>query len=533
MAEPNFRNRTLYHGDNLDFLRGMNSETVHLIATDPPFNKNRDFHATPDSLAAGAKFRDRWSWERDVHDEWTDSIKDDWPAVWEVIDAARAAYGDDMGAFLCWLGVRLMEMHRVLRADGSLYLHCDPTASHYLKAMLDAIFGGDNFRNEITWKRTSAKGLAYRNLPNNHDILLRYSKSGAWIWNPQFVPHDPNYVEKFYRFIEEDTGRRYRLDNLANPNKDRPNLTYEFLGVTRVWRWTRERMLEAYENGLVIQTKPGSVPALKRYLDEQKGRPIGSVWTDIQPVQSQAKERTGYPTQKPLALYERIIQASSNEGDFVLDPFCGCATTPVAAEQLNRQWVGMDIWDGARDIVLQRLAEEGMVTADSDHGLMFPHDVHVETTPPERSDDNEVAAPSFKLRIRRPREPWQRISHKSMTNVLAVAQASGDGVMCAGCGRVMEREFMQLDHITPRSDRGENHILNRILLCGPCNRRKRDYLTLRGLMRENKKKAVAWMKDEDRAKLAQDSARDRAEWLRDNFDTPECQALIAGRSGPA
>ncbi|MCE2488448.1 MAG: HNH endonuclease [Anaerolineae bacterium] len=257
------------------------------------------------------------------------------------------------------------------------------------------------------------------------------------------------------------------------------------------------------------------------------------MWTDIQPVQSQAKERTGYPTQKPLALYERIIQASSNEGDFVLDPFCGCATTPVAAEQLNRQWVGMDIWDGARDIVLQRLAEEGMVTADSDHGLMFPHDVHVETTPPERSDDNEVAAPSFKLRIRRPREPWQRISHKSMTNVLAVAQASGDGVMCAGCGRVMEREFMQLDHITPRSDRGENHILNRILLCGPCNRRKRDYLTLRGLMRENKKKAVAWMKDEDRAKLAQDSARDRAEWLRDNFDTPECQALIAGRSGPA
>ncbi|MCE2488447.1 MAG: hypothetical protein J4G17_00535 [Anaerolineae bacterium] len=208
MAEPNFQNRTLYHGDNLDFLRGMNSETVHLIATDPPFNKNRDFHATPDSLAAGAKFRDRWSWERDVHDEWTDSIKDDWPAVWEVIDAARAAYGDDMGAFLCWLGVRLMEMHRVLRADGSLYMHCDPTASHYLKAMLDAIFGGDNFRNEITWKRTSAKGLAYRNLPNNHDILLRYSKSGAWIWNPQFVPHDPNYVEKFYRFIEEDTGRR-------------------------------------------------------------------------------------------------------------------------------------------------------------------------------------------------------------------------------------------------------------------------------------------------------------------------------------
>ena len=156
MAEPNFQNRTLYHGDNLDFLRGMNSETVHLIATDPPFKKgNRDFHATPDSLAAGARFRDRWSWERDVHVEWTDSIKDDWPAVWEVIDAARAAYGDDMGAFLCWLGVRLMEMHRVLRPDGSIvFAHVTTTAHAYVTVQNDD--GRDfwlrqNFRNEIIW----------------------------------------------------------------------------------------------------------------------------------------------------------------------------------------------------------------------------------------------------------------------------------------------------------------------------------------------------------------------------------------------
>ena len=530
--KPNFRNRTLYHGDNLEFLRGMNSETVHLIATDPPFNKNRDFHATPDSLAAGARFRDRWRWDEDVHEEWTDHIIDDWPAVWEVITAARASYGDDMGAFLCWLGVRLMEMHRVLREDGSLYLHCDPTASHYLKAMLDAIFGSDNFRNEITWKRTSAKGLAYKNLPNNHDTLLRYSKSANWTWNPQFMPHDPDYVEKFYRYFEKGTDRRYRLDNLANPNKDRPNLTYEFLGVTRVWRWTKERMQEAYENGLVIQTKPGAVPGLKRYLDEQKGRPIGSVWTDLQPVQSQANERTGYPTQKPLALYRRIIEASSNEGDFVLDPFCGCATTPVAAEQLNRQWVGMDIWDGAKDIVLERLQDEWLFTQEGAAAAgvtpMFPHTVHYETAPPERTDDNEVAAPSFRLPFQRPREPWQRISHKGMTKVLATAQGSGEGVICAGCGRVLEREFMQLDHIQPKAEGGANHILNRILLCGPCNRRKRNYLTLAGLRRENKKKAVGWMQDESRALLAQDSARARAEWVRDNFDSDECQKLIKG-----
>ncbi len=151
MADLNFKNRTLYHGDNLEFLRGMNSETVHLIATDPPFNKNRDFLATPDSLAAGARFKDRWRWDDDVREEWTDSIRDDWPAVNGVIAGARLAYGDDMGAFLCWMGVRLMEMRRVLRPDGSIYLHCDPTASHYLKALMDGIFGSENFRNEIVW----------------------------------------------------------------------------------------------------------------------------------------------------------------------------------------------------------------------------------------------------------------------------------------------------------------------------------------------------------------------------------------------
>ncbi len=171
MAEPNFKNRTLYHGDNLEFLRGMNSETVHLIATDPPFNKNRDFHATPDSLASGARFKDRWSWDKDVHEEWTDSIQDDWPAVWEVIGTARATYGDDMGAFLCWLGVRLLEMQRVLREDGSIYLHIDHTAHAYVKCVMDAIFGAKNFRNEIVW--------CYRGMPSKakrwqqkHDIIL-------------------------------------------------------------------------------------------------------------------------------------------------------------------------------------------------------------------------------------------------------------------------------------------------------------------------------------------------------------------------
>ena len=474
MAELNFKNRTLYHGDNLDFLRGMNSETVHLIATDPPFNKNRDFHATPDSLAKGASFKDRWSWERDVHEEWTDSIIDDWPDVWEVITAARAAYGDDMGAFLCWLGVRLMEMHRVLRQDGSIYLHCDPTASHYIKAIMDAIFGWKNFRNEIVWAYRSG-GVSKRWFGRKHDILLFYAKSKRY--NVQ-IPKERSYNRDFkpYRFkgvneYQDEEGRWYTLATMRD------------------------------------------------------------VW-EIPMVGRTSKERTGYPTQKPLALYERIIKASSNEGDIVLDPFCGCATTTIAAERLGRQWVGMDIWNEAHPVTLTRLAEENMVTADSEHKQMFPHIVHYETAPPVRTDDNEMAAPTLELRIQRPVEPWQRLTHKQMVRVLAFAQQSNGGVICAGCGRVLEVEFMQLDHITPKADRGENHILNRILLCGPCNRRKRDNLTLRGLLRENRKKTVGWMKDEDMAKLIQEHAREKAEWVRDHFDSAECQALIKGGASP-
>ncbi len=196
MAEPNFSNRTLYHGDNLDFLRGMNSETVHLVATDPPFNKNRDFHATPDSLARGARFSDRWRWDEDVHEEWTDNIIDDYPAVWEVITAARAAWGDDMGAFLCWLGVRLMEMHRVLRPDGSLYLHVDHTAHAYVKCMMDGIFGDEQFRNEIVWQRMSGTKSTAKRFFVQHDTILYYVKSRKNVtWNRELKPLTEEEIE--------------------------------------------------------------------------------------------------------------------------------------------------------------------------------------------------------------------------------------------------------------------------------------------------------------------------------------------------
>ena len=468
-GEINVRNRTLFHGDNLPFLQGINSGAVHLIATDPPFKKGRDFHATPGSLAGGASFKDRWNWDDDVHDAWVDSIKDDWPAVWAVIEGAKLSYGEDMAAFLCWLAVRLMEMRRILREDGSLYLHIDHTAHAYVKCLMDAVFGWKNFRNEIVWHYYNIASVARKHFGRKHDSILWYSKSAKASFN--------------WDDMRED----------YSPNSN----------------WVKS--FESYGDD--------------RYKPDKRGKLMHDVWR-LPTINNMAKERTGYPTQKPLALYERIIKASSNEGDWVLDPFCGCATTPIAAERLKRRWIGMDIWDGALEQVQNRLARDTGLRFDDDHHVALPK-VHYETAPPERTDDDEIAAPILKLKITRPKEDWERLSHKQIVKVLESVQGNGAGhITCGGCGRVLEREFMELDHILPKADGGRNDIANRILLCRPCNGKKRSDLTLSGLVRANKKSG--WMQDETAAKLAQSYARDKAEWVRNHYDEPECQELISG-----
>jgi site-specific DNA-methyltransferase (adenine-specific) len=242
----------------------------------------------------------------------------------------------------------------VLKPTGTIYLHCDPAASHYLKILLDAIFGGSNYRNEISWKRSQPKSHNTVNFTNCRDVLLRYAKGETVTFNKVFGEYDPAYIEKFYRFTD-DNGRRYQLADLTNPNKNRPNLTYEFMGMTRVWRWTRDRMQRAHKDGLIHQSKRGAVPRLKRYLDEMHGQPVTDDWDDIEHLHGSSGESLGYPTQKPLALLERIIQASSNEGDIVLDPFCGCGTTVHAAQKLGRQWTGIDITHLAISLIEKRL----------------------------------------------------------------------------------------------------------------------------------------------------------------------------------
>lgn len=352
----------LYYGDNLDILREyIPDESVDLIYLDPPFNSKATYNvlfAERNGTASAAQvkaFEDTWHWDTKAQATFVEVTHKGPPKLAALLDALYKFLGpNDMMAYLSMMAIRLVELHRVLKPTGSIYLHCDPTASHYIKLVMDAVFGGANFRNEIVWLRSSPKSHVSRRFPSAHDILLFYAKSETNKFKMVYLPHDEEYVKKFYRYVEPETGRRYRLDNLANPNKDRPNLTYEFKGVTRVWRWTRERMEQADREGRIVWS-PGKVPAYKRYLDEMPGTPVTSVWVDISPVQSHAGERLEYPTQKPEALLERVIAASTDEGDLVLDPFCGCGTAIIAAEKLKRRWIGIDITHLAIGLIRHRL----------------------------------------------------------------------------------------------------------------------------------------------------------------------------------
>jgi DNA modification methylase len=340
---------TLYYGDNLDVLRRyLADESVDLVYLDPPFKSNQDYNVLfqeQDGTRSAAQiqaFEDTWRWDLAAEAAYQEVVEEGGQLSF-TMQGFRTVLGEsDMLAYLSMMAPRLKELHRVLKPTGSIYLHCDPTASHYLKILMDAVFSPQHYINEIIWQRTNAKGLAFTRFAKNHDVILRYAKGDKWTWNASYTAHDPEYLENFYKYTDKD-GRVYRLADLTNPNKNRPNLTYEFLGIKRVWRWTKERMQKAYEDGLVIQTKPGTVPALKRYLDEQEGTPVGDVWVDIKPIQSQAAEKLGYPTQKPEALLERIIQSSSDKGDTILDPFCGCGTAIAVSQRLERHWLGIDI----------------------------------------------------------------------------------------------------------------------------------------------------------------------------------------------
>ena len=402
MAKEQIKNRTLFIKDNLPVLRGMNSDSVDLIYIDPPFNSNRNYEAVIGTSAEGGEFKDIWTLD-DVEKEWIDSIEVENEALYNLLNtvgfigSARASNSNQ--GYLQFMAIRLLELHRILKPTGSIYLHCDTTMSHYLKMVMDCIFGRSNFRNEIIWDYRTG-GISKRYYPKKHDIILFYSKT-------------QDYTFKVPREESKDIGRFNKTD----------------------------------EDGRKFYEKAG----IKYYADE--GVAVTDVW-DIYPVRNTSKERTGYPTQKPLALLERIIQASSNENEVVLDAFCGCATTLVAAEKLNRQWIGIDVSKKAIELVNYRMNQESKKSESSilEWG-QGKYQTIVREDIPVRTDEKQI------------------VIYKDIKEILFKNQKG----KCNGCKTQFKiKEHLEIDHILPKSKGGQNNKENLQLLCGWCNRIKGD-----------------------------------------------------------
>jgi DNA modification methylase len=360
----------LYYGDNLDVLRKhIADESVDLVYLDPPFNSNRSYNvifgkdarASNGAAAQIQAFDDTWHWTPVTDQQYQLYISGALPVrAADALMAFRVLLGEnDAMAYLVNMAPRLVELRRVLKPTGSLYLHCDPTMSHYLKVLLDAIFNPRYFVNEIVWRRAHTMkgnaGQGAKHFGRATDTILMYSKTAKYTFNQLYEPYSADYLKRFHH-IEPGTGRPYRLVSMIGPGgAAKGNPLYEVMGVSRYWRYSRDRMQQLIDGGQVVQSKPGSVPERKQYLDEGKGIPLQSLWSDIVEINPMAAERLGYPTQKPVALLERIVSASSNPGDVVLDPFCGCGTTIDAAQRLHRQWIGIDITFIAVDLIEKRL----------------------------------------------------------------------------------------------------------------------------------------------------------------------------------
>jgi len=414
----------------------MNSNFADLIYLDPPFNTKRFYSAPIGSKAAGSSFKDMWTWD-DVNEAYLETLAGKYPALARFIGDSGKIHSKAMSAYLTYMTQRVIEMYRVLKDTGSLYLHCDPTASHYLKILLDEIFGKNNFRNEIVWERTTDTGSSKaksNRFPTNSDIILFYSKNEEYTFNKQYYDYSQDYLSN--KFISND-----------NDGK----------GIYR-WQVLRTYSQETFDKlkseNRLKKTESSKYYYYKQYFSESKGVRISNIWNanDIIPIGPTARERTGYPTQKPLALLHRIIKTSSNAGDIVLDPFCGCATTCVAAQQLGRKWIGIDIEKQAVNILVKRL---------SDDAGLFKDFINTKNVP-QRTD--------------------VQIEQSSSQSVKERLYKEQKGI-CNGCKSQFEIRNMEIDHIVPKSKGGGDYYENYQLLCGSCNRikgsRPMEYLRMR------------------------------------------------------
>ncbi len=525
----NIESRTLFIGDNLPILRGINSDSIDLIATDPPFNKGvKAFEgivtAGADKTGKKVSYTDVWTWG-DVQSEWTESIREDHPNLYSVIQAANAAAGEDMGAFLCWLGVRVLEMRRILKPAGSLYLHCDHTANSYIRAMMDAIFGPRNMRSQIAWRRATAHNNA-KGYGNITDTILYYSKSEKFTWNGDAVATPKTEDEIKTAYPQLDALGAVRFSDLTAPSAStgesgQPWKGYDVAARGRSWappkssdyaRWIERTFIPGYTSltgvherldaldnaGLVVHPSRGFWPGLKRYAAADTGNLPQNLILEprgFTNYNASAGEYTGYPTQKPIALYERIIKASSNEGDIVLDPFAGCATTCVGAERLGREWIAIDINKEAEDVMLRQLQKHAQLPSVASS---WDRAVSVKSELPKRTDDGEKAAPELVLVLVSPKPKSERMSVREIRERLSV----DDGCYCQGCGYVPPKglsEYLEVDHKQPKSKGGNDGLRNRVLLCPPCNGLKGNKLTLAELRWERIKQErminASWTRD--------------------------------------
>ena len=547
MSELNVANRTLAVMDNLAFLRRLNNECIDLIAIDPPFAANETFTGNPRPPISDAEYdeeialaqshgvehnegqgltrvHDIWSWDEDVHPAWKMGIEDDYPEVFAVIQAVEACASENEAAYIAFMAARLLECRRVLKATGSIYLHCDSHANSYLRMLMDAVFGVENFRNEITWQRTESHNTA-RRYGNITDTIIFYTKSADWVWNRTFHQQGGQlYSEeqiKRFRHIDSD-GRRYKLENLTAPRPDSDSGKFEWRGTmpgpTRGWGYRLEQLEQWWAEGRIRAKRDGTprTDGLKVYLDESEGKPLQNIWTDVPRIPNTSSERTGYATQKPLELYERIIKASSNPGDVVLDIFAGCATTAVAAEKLERRWIACDMAYRAwtmlkRRFYLNGIALEGMTDATrdalasvkKDRGFQEPQQwTTSRTIGPAELPGRDDADPAPHHALRQPRRgARQSTQSSSWSGRIPKDQAKQllmdkFGPKCWGCGYEprrpngsLDETLLEVDHIRARkaahATQGNDELYNLALLHRTCNGIKRNRMTLEELRNHN------------------------------------------------
>jgi len=456
---------TLFTNDNLFVLHGLNSELVDLIYIDPPFNSKRMYSAPVGSKAAGSSFKDMWGWE-DVNEAYLEKLIEKYPSMVRFIQSIQEIHSRAMMSYIAYMTQRIIEMHRILKTTGSFYLHCDPTASHYLKVILDFIFGKENFKNEIIWERmVGAKGSQFKakKFGASSDVILFYAKSDDAYFDIYSAKNEMSELDRIKKFpLTDEDGRRYYDDSAhiwCNPSMgDRPNLCYEWKGFRNPhlsgWRLSKERLEAEYQLGNIRIKENGKLER-RKYEENYRGETLSNIWTDIKIARG--KEATGYPTQKPLALLHRIIKASCPPNGIVLDAFCGCATTCVAAQQLGKQWIGIDIAEQSASVLVDRL---------SDDAGMFGDFINL-TTIPQRTD----------IKI----EPITKNTKQTLFD-----EQKGN---CNGCGKYFDIYNFEVDHVVPKAKGGGDYYENYQLLCGNCNKTKGDrpmeYLRIKIKARED------------------------------------------------